>query len=443
MRIDNPDLVIGDLATSQKLLDYYTHELELRDGVKFHDGKPFTAEDVKASYEYESSGRKVSGAYPGAFEVEVMNRLTCRIHTQKGKYPAIQFWFRNAGRPILSANDIKDPGLLSQRMNGTGPFKFLRHENEETVLIAHEDYFKGRPPIQYIHTIAESDVNLRIKALRSGEADIIDGLESDHIEMIEKEPHLGINSVLSTNNQYLFFRCNKPPFDDWRNRRAACHAIDRRRIWHILQKGAEPNYAHLSPLKFGYVKIPGFPEYNPGLCQKFLSDAGYPNGKGLPELEYIVIQGRYPKSSEYGKVIVEMLNEAGFNVTLSILPAAENLTTYLRGGPGRGHLVDSGWRTESPEPDFVLRFLFHSSFKLITGIQDPEIDKSLDRERHAGTLEERKQILQKETLPLIAKKAPALSLFTSVLLYGSSNALSNYTISPWGTINFERAVKRV
>lgn len=104
-------------------------------------------------------------------------------------------------------------------------------------------------------------------------------------------------------------------------------------------------------------------------------------------------------------------------------------------------MIDCGWCTGSPEPDLVLRMHFHSSSKRITGVVDQEIDASLDKERNATSVEERKRILQKETLPLLANKVPSLSLFTSVFIHALNKKLNKYYLYPNGMMDLEKATK--
>ena len=80
MKEDNPSEILPDLATSWKLIDPNTLEFELRKGVKFHDGKPFSAEDVKATMEYASDPSRPAAAwYPGKVDVEIVNEYTVRL----------------------------------------------------------------------------------------------------------------------------------------------------------------------------------------------------------------------------------------------------------------------------------------------------------------------------------------------------------------------------
>jgi peptide/nickel transport system substrate-binding protein len=84
---------------------------------------------------------------------------------------------------------------------------------------------------------------------------------------------------------------------------------------------------------------------------------------------------------------------------------------------------------------------FHSTSKRITGVEDPEIDASLDKERNAKTIDEREKVLKEETLPMIANKVPSLSLFTSVFIHGINKKLDDYFIYPNGMMDLERATK--
>lgn len=436
MRPENPEEIVFELATDMKIVDEHTIEFKLRDNVKFHDGQPFTAEDVKASYEYASQPDRPAQWYPGPCAVEVVDPLTCRVKTDKYGYPASLFWFLSSFLPIMSAKDIADGKALSARPNGTGPFKFAEQKGDSTILGANPDFFAGAPKIPGITFTFVGDATTRALALLSNEADLIERLEAEQVETLEKNPDIKIHKAISVENKYLWFRCSKPPFDDERVRRAACHAIDRQLIWEILGVSGHPSYAHISPVKFGYVEVPDYPEFDPEKCQALLAEAGYPSGSGLPELEYITSVGFYPKTKEYGELITAMLQEQGFPVKLSVLEvAAWNERLYDRPGGGPGHMIDCGWSTGSPEPDLVLRTHFHSSSKRITGIEDAELDAALDRERNSVDPQERKKVLQTEVLPLIAHKVPAYSLFTSVFIHAMKKELEGLYIYPNGMMD--------
>lgn len=440
MRPDKPDELVMELATDMKLVDEHTIEFTLRKGVTFHDGKPFGAEDVKATFEYASQPDRPAAWYPGPCEVEIVSDNVVHVKTDKANYPASLFWFLSSFLPIMSAADIKDKKVLSSRPNGTGAFKFVKQDGNTTVLAAFDDFHLGKPTIPGINFSFVGDATTRTLALLNGEADLVERLEAEQVATIEAAGSFKFNKAISVENKYLWFRCSKPPFNDWRLRRAVTHAIDRSVIDEILGVSGHPSNCFVSPVKFGYVDIPNYPKFDPDQCQKFLADAGFPKGQGLPELEYITSAGFYPKTKEYGEVITQMLQEQGFQVKLNVMEvAAWNDALYDRPGGGPGHMIDCGWCTGSPEPDLVLRTHFYSTTHRICGIVDKELDAVLDKERNTLEPEKRKEVIQKEVMPMLADKVPALSLFTSVFIHAMRNGLNDMFFYPNGMMDAHKA----
>ena len=440
MRPENPSEITFELATSYKLIDENTLEYTLRKGVTFHNGAPFTARDVKATMEYASQPGK-SAWYPGPVDVEVVDDYTCRLLTHKYGYPASAYILLASFLPIMSAADVEDGEALKQRPNGTGPFKFVEQRGDESVLVAFDDYYQGRPILDEFRFAYMGDANTRVLALLGGEADIIERLEPEQHDTLVNESGVRVNRTISTENKYLHFRCNKAPFDDPRVRMAACNAIDRELITEVLGAAGHASSSYVSPVKLGGADIPNYPKYDPEACQRLLAEAGYPNGNGLPELEYITSTGFYPKTKEYGEVLTAMLQEQGFNVKLTVLETAAWLERIYQpeSGEPAGHLVDVGWATGSPEPDLVLRPMWHSSKALITGFSDPEVDAALDAEQAEGDTAKRLDLIQNQLMTKLAEKVPSLSLFTSVLIHGVRDNLEGAYFYPNGPIDLSKA----
>lgn len=440
MTPENPDEIVFELAESMTLIDEHTLEFKLRKGVTFHNGEPFTAADVKATFEYASQPDRPAQWYPGQCKVDVVDDHTAQVKTKEFGYPASLFWFLSAFLPIMSAKDIADPKKLSERPNGTGAFKFVKQDGNTSVLEANPDFLGGAPKVSGVNFSFVGDATTRMLALLSGEADIIERLEAEQVETIKSKPGFTLNEAVSVENKYLWFRCSKPPFNDPKLRLAVAHAIDRDIILEVLGVSGTPSNAWVSPVKFGYVDTPNYPEYDPEKCQALLAEAGFPGGQGLPKLEYITSVGFYPKTKEYGEVITAMLQEQGFDIEFSAMEiAAWADRLYDRPGGGPGHMVDCGWATGSPEPDLVLRTHFHSSSKRICGIEDAELDAVLDKERNATDPAVRKKIIQEEVMPMLAEKVPSLSLFTSVFIHAMRDELKGVYIYPNGMMDAVQA----
>ncbi len=436
MTPENPDEIVFELAEEMELLDEHRLRFKLRQGVTFHNGEPFSASDVKATFEYASGPDRPAAWYPGQCTVDIVDDHTAIVNTAEQGYPASLFWFLSSFLPIMSAKDIADPATLSARPNGTGAFKFVEQAGNTTVLTANQDFLGGMPKVPGINFTFVGDATTRMLSLLSGEADIIERLEGEQVETIEARTGFVINKAVSVENKYLWFRCSKEPFIDPRLRKAVAHAIDRDLILEVMGVSGFPSNAWVSPVKMGYVDTPNFPEYSPEKCQALLAEAGFPGGKGLPKLEYITSVGFYPKTKEYGELITAMLQEQGFDVQFSAMEiAAWADRLYDRPGGGPGHMVDCGWATGSPEPDLVLRTHFHSSSKRICGIEDPELDAILDKERNETDPVRRAEIIQTEVMPMLADKVPALSLFTSVFIHAMREELQGMYIYPNGMMD--------
>ncbi|MBT6298887.1 MAG: ABC transporter substrate-binding protein, partial [Rhodobacteraceae bacterium] len=356
-------------------------------------------------------------------------------------YPASAYILLASFLPILSAADVKDGDALSQVPNGTGAFKFVEQRGDESILAANDDFFKGRPKLDEVRFAYMGDANTRVLALLGGEADIIERLEPEQHDTLVNESSVKVKRTVSTENKYLHFRCNKAPFDDVRVRMAACNAIDRSIITEIMGAAGHASSSYVSPVKLGGGDIANYPVYDPENCQRLLAEAGFPGGKGLPELEYITSTGFYPKTKEYGEVITALMQEQGFNVKLTVLETAvwaERIYQPESGDPA-GHMVDVGWSTGSPEPDLVLRPMWHSSKSLITGIKDPDLDKALDAEQAEGDTAKRLDLVANRLMPLMAEKVPSLSLFTSVLIHGINKNLDGGYFYANGPIDLSKA----
>lgn len=445
MRPEKPDEIVWELATGQKIVDPYTIEYSLRDGVKFHDGADFSAEDVKASLEYASQATRPAAWYPGPVEVQVVDRLTARVSTKAGGYPASALYFLMGFLPIMSKADVADPKRLQAHPNGTGPFQFVKQDGNSTVLKAYDGFQNGRPLLDELRFSYIGDATTRVLGLLGGEIDIIERLEPEQYETLVSDNRVKTQRTISTENKYLHFRCNKPPFDNPLMRRAVAHAIDREQIMGVMGVAGHASSNYISPLKFGYVDLPDYPSYDPAKCQELLNQAGYPKGQGLPEIEYLTGTGFYPKTKEYGEVITAMLQEQGIPVKLTVLEVAAWVEKIYQAKEGVPHdnMVDVGWSTGSPEPDLVLRSMFHGSAGpqggLVNGIRDKEIDEALDLERGTADPEERKKIIQTVTTPKIMEKLPSFSLFTSVNLHAMRASLDGAYFYPNGPLDVTKA----
>ena len=406
--VDDPTKLIPALALSQKRIDDLTIEFKLRPNVKFHDGSDFDADDVKASVEYYSDPKK-----PGYFWIqskykgEVVDKHTVRVMSERPN--GAMLWGLSFIR-IMSSDDIKDPKILAQRPNGTGAYKYIKQDRDSTVCVVNENYWRTPPKVKNFHFRYIGDVNTRLLALLSGEVDASERLNPDQLPVLEASGDFDIQIVKGVEPVFIHFRDSIPPFkDNVALRRAMAHAIDREAIIEgLMGVAAYPIYAHIPPTKLGYADVADFPKYDPAMARKLLAEAGYPDGKGLPQLIFNSPVGRYPKDKEWATFVTAQWQALGIPVKLIVGdPAAWGDKLY---NPNQGHIITCGWSTASPEPDMILFAQWRGGMSCITFVDDPEINASLDKENRTIDPEKRKEILSKETLPLLVKKMPSIPL---------------------------------
>jgi peptide/nickel transport system substrate-binding protein len=258
MRPEAPDDVIYELATEITELSASRLQIKLRSGVTFHDGKPFTSEDVKATLVYGAQSDRPKQVFPGpteTFDVETPDDHTVIIDTSKGGYGASLFVFLASYLPVLSAADVAagPKGPISQRLNGTGPFKFVEQRGNDTVMEAFPGYFKGAPTIPGVTFSFVGDATTRMLSLMNGQADVIERLEPEQVETLEGNTDIKLSRLVSVENKYLWFRCSKPPFNDPRLRKAVAHAIDRSLLMEVMGNAAEASSNFISPIKLSGV----------------------------------------------------------------------------------------------------------------------------------------------------------------------------------------------
>src|SRR5207253_8620687 len=222
------------LATGWKVVNDTTWEFALRQGVKFHNGEPFTAQSVKATFEYMLDPATKSHYNTAAYwkpvkEVQVVNDYTVRIVTEK-PFPSVIDHVSLTNLLILPAKALKDlgPQKLAEKPIGTGPFKFVEWKRDERlVLERNPDYWAGPADASRVTFRFIPEFSARMAALLSGEIDIMKDVPPHAVEAIEKSGRATLRATVSSRINYLALVNLKPgPMQDLRVRRAMSHAVD-------------------------------------------------------------------------------------------------------------------------------------------------------------------------------------------------------------------------
>jgi peptide/nickel transport system substrate-binding protein len=274
------------LAVSWKSLDDTTWEVKLRKGVKFHDGTPFSARDVKATFDRVLNPENkltARGNHSKIKSVEVVDDLTVRFKTD-GPYPL--FVERLTALVMQSDKVIKEKGHEWMQDNpiGTGPYKLLKwSKKQEHLLVRNDDYWGPKPAFKYARIRIIPEQATQIAELISGGVDIIKAVPPDQMDVVAKsgQARTSVSPILRTAFLQLdqSGRAGPNPFQDRRVRMAANLAVDVDSIIkHVINGLGDRTATTVNPMAFGF--DPSIKPFTQDLAQskKLLTEAGFPNG---------------------------------------------------------------------------------------------------------------------------------------------------------------------
>src|SRR2546429_6432143 len=221
------------LATAWRNLDDTTWEVKLRPGVRFHDGTPFTARDVKASFDRVLDPEKkltARGNHVKIKSVEVLDDHTVRFKTD-GPYPL--FVERMTALVMQSERVIKDKGheWMQENPIGTGPYKLVRWaKKQEHLLVRNDDYWGPKPAFKYVRVRIIPEQATQIAELISGGVDVIKAVPPDQMDVINKSGAARTSTSPILRTAFLQLdqaaRTGPNPFTDPRVRQAMNLAAD-------------------------------------------------------------------------------------------------------------------------------------------------------------------------------------------------------------------------
>jgi peptide/nickel transport system substrate-binding protein len=297
------DSIVPDLAASWTWSEDKTElTFKLREGVKWHDGKPFTAKDVKCTFDLLMGKSKDSlrknpraGWYANVDEVKVANDFEVAFQLKRPQ-PALLALLASGYSPIypchVSARDMR------LRPIGTGPFKFVEFkQNESMKVVRNPDYWKkDRPYLDGIEFTIIPNRSTAILAFVAGKFDMTfpGEVSIPLLKDIKSQAPQAVCDLVSTNvSVNLIVNRDKPPFDSLDMRRAMALTIDRKAFVDILSEGQAASGASMLPPPEGVWGMPpemlkSIPGYGPDVAanraeaRKLMEKAGYGPGKRLP-----------------------------------------------------------------------------------------------------------------------------------------------------------------
>ncbi len=263
--------------------DQRVYEFKLREGLKFHNGDPFTAEDVKFSFE-RAKGAKL--LQEKVREVTVIDRH--RVRFQLGEpWPDFMTFYGTLATSaawIAPKKYMEQVGVEGFKKHpiGLGPYKFVSHTpGVELVMEAFEGYWRKPPSVKRLVYKSVLEATTRLAMLKRGEVDVAYLLDAPMAEDVKRDPNLKLAFSGAIGTFYLDFLEQWDPKSPWADRRvrlAASLAVDRKSLNEAENLGASRLTGNIVPRSFEFA-IPIEPHaYDPGKARQLLAEAGYPNG---------------------------------------------------------------------------------------------------------------------------------------------------------------------
>lgn len=435
--------LIPQLAESWQMLDDTTWEFKLRSDVVWHNGDPFTAEDVKFSIERiidPDSGSTQGGTFASVATVEVVDDYTVNVLTTEPDINLAGTFGRADSGFMIPAKYFGEVGAeaFDKEAVGSGPYVLERFEPDvQLELVANPEYWNGTPPAERIVMFPRPEAAARVGALLAGEANFITGVPWDQVPELEENPDTTVATVPAQGAQFtLFANTEVPPLDNKLIRQALSLAVDRQAIVDSLFHGrVRVSTGPFSPGDLGAEAMVDPLPFDPDQAASLLSDAEYDG-------EEIVVQYRHPgltgQDESVVLTLVQMWQQAGLNVRAEIIEPAAFVDTYSNTKDFKGLFI-TGVASYVGDPGASiwpaaregggLRYWTNDEFDALGEEAATSFDEELRRSNYARMLE------------IMLDEMPWITLFDLVFVLGfaSNIELSNPLVHQYfgpGTLRF-------
>jgi len=318
--------IVGDLAESYEVSeDSLTWTFKLKEGVKFHNGKELTANDVKGTYDRfladdADATRLVVKEITKMFtSVDVLDDYTVSITTNEPYGPMLSL-LSNRSMAIMDPDVIEEYGAQTgdfvESSIGTGQFKIVSwKKDEELVVERFDDYFGTPAKLKSVITRTVPEAASRVIALENGELDLIKQFPAEDLDRFMADPDIEVIQRPGVGARLFRFGCNDPIISNTLVRQAIVYAIDRGEIVEGLFPGLSyHSTGPITPVVWGYYDF-GAIEQDQEKAKELLAEAGYPDGFTTK----IVTTPRYDKGVELAEILSAQLAEVGITAEIEVL----------------------------------------------------------------------------------------------------------------------------
>lgn len=440
----DPAKIIGDLALDwQESEDGLSYTFNLREGVKFHDGTPFTSADAKTSFDWirhppEGVTSLRASALWMVESIDAPDDFTVVFNLSQRSHSFIQT-MATAWMLVMPKHILESEGPLVDKIIGTGPFKFREQVSGVSFEIERNpDYYDPeRPYLDGIIWYVVPNEATATEYFRTGQLDMYQEPQVQVMKVIETEmaDFATLLKVSSLGADSFTLNTTAAPLDDVRVRQALSYAMDRDELISIIQ-GDNATVGGLTPPgqwtlpKEDLVKMPGYgpdKEANRQEAIRLLAEAGHSSGLTLP----IMIRQSAGTQEQNAIVFKEQMAKVGVTINIEALDSAAYLDAlaqrnFVIAARNIASLID--------DPDASLGDYVTCNGAYSPNYCDTTIDDMFARQSTAKNADDRRALAREIELKAL-NDAPFLVLFWKIKAQGVRNNVHNFVLHPEGDNN--------
>jgi peptide/nickel transport system substrate-binding protein len=431
------------LAEDWEIPDPKTYIFHLRKGLRFSDGRPLTARDVKWSFDSLLQGKVRStkaATYRPVDHIDFPDDYTVIFHL---KQPWAALLWNVAGGGGMGIVPYGSGTEASQHPVGSGPFRFVSAEQDKEVIIERNDNYWGQKvKLARVRFAVVPDTTTRALELRKGSADLeINALTPDMESALQREPRLALMRGPGTRLAYMAFNLRDPILNDVRVRHALAYALDSRPLIRFLLGGeARPADSVLPPESWAYDPRVAKYAYDPAKARRLLDDAGYSDKNGI-RFHLVMKTSTEEASRAMASVFQQQLRDVGIALEIRSFEFATFFSDITH---GEFQLYSLRWIGGNEDPD-IFEYAFDSSRIIPNGANrqyysNPRVDALIAKASTELDQNARKQDYA-EIQQILAEDLPYINLwyFDNVMVY--SKRVRGLEMNPSGNYDFLRTAE--
>lgn len=411
--VDARGRIVPRLAESFEVApDGLAYTFHLRRGVRFHNGRPLAADDVKFSFERlmapETRYKRID-EWRAVRSVETPDPQTVVIRLREPYAP----FLAALADPSASVVPREAVATLATAPVGTGPFRFVEWVQESHLRLRRfEDYWDApRPYLDEVVFRFIPDPAAAVTAFLAGDVDVV-GVLPDQLPLLQSPGARPSRLVTGPANvvQVLALNHARPPWNKLEVRQAVAYAVDRQQLIDAVSQGrAVPLYSGLTPENEYFVPLDNPYPYDPARARELLARAGYPDGVRAT----LVVPSVYEFHVQTAQVLQQQLAKAGIRLQIQLVDWARWLSEVYAGEQYEATIIGFTGKLD-PHPE-LLRY--HSRYgRNFVNFSDPEYDRLVDEAVRTADLSRRRQLYARAQRVLAEKVAAVFLVDPQVLL---------------------------